>query len=376
MAYSSEDLKRRLQLSRELLSTHERPVLTKDLVDERLSGPGRHLEIDFPAKLGPKPDMAASGNPDAALPKADVVVLTYTSDEGKALADVMSPGRFSSDWTHYTRNFDEFLPKIRNGAPARKAGRLASHQVTEVDGKRVLLMKSELHMHQDFHTVNGHPTLPILDLFKQIIAEAKPSHFFCIGTAGGVYTKVPLGAVAASRSTKFMCEKDFKEEPYANKQFQSDWQIPVKHSESALELMAPFATHLTIASGDRLTDCPCRELQGHDAPKPTFLIDGHGGIPAFHPVLSTDFFEFGTDKNHLSDKGMAVEMDDAVLGLACSEVAAAPKWASIRNYSDPTINGTLDMRAQETCASRIYLRYGYWTSVAGALATWSVIAGL
>ena len=237
-------------------------------------------------------------------------------------------------------------------------------------------MKSELHMHQDFHTVNGHPTLPILDLFKQVLAEAKPSHFFCIGTAGGVYPKVPLGAVAASRSAKFMCEKDFKNEAFANKQYESDWELPLAHRAAALELMAPFAPNLAIAAGNSLSDCPCRALQGTAPPKPTFIVDGQGGIPKFHPVLTTDFFEFGTDKNDLEAKGMAVEMDDAVFGLACTEVASPPKWASIRNYSDPAINGSLAEKAQEDCASHIYLRYGYWTSVCGALATWSVIAGL
>jgi hypothetical protein len=69
-------------------------------------------------------------------------------------------------------------------------------------------------------------------------------------------------------------------------------------------------------------------------------------------------------------------MDDAVLGLVCSTLAQPPKWASIRNYSDPAINGALSERDQENCASRIYLHYGYWTSVLGAIATWSVVAGL
>jgi len=69
-------------------------------------------------------------------------------------------------------------------------------------------------------------------------------------------------------------------------------------------------------------------------------------------------------------------MDDAVFGLACYEMSTPARWASIRNYSDPEINGALDMGTQEQCASRIYLRYGYWTSVLGAIATWSVIAAL
>ena len=99
-------------------------------------------------------------------------------------------------------------------------------------------------------------------------------------------------------------------------------------------------------------------------------------FPAGLPILTTDYFEFGTDGNGLDKLGMAVEMDDAVLALVCAGLPAPPKWASIRNYSDPAINHGLAMRDQESCASKIYLRYGYWTSVQGALATWAIIAGL
>jgi len=82
--------------------------------------------------------------------------------------------------------------------------------------------------------------------------------------------------------------------------------------------------------------------------------------------LTTDFFEFGTDKNGLDKLGMAVEMDDAVLGLACSTMASPPKWASVRNYSDPAINSNLAMRAEENCAAGIYRRYGILDDVMSA----------
>jgi hypothetical protein len=69
-------------------------------------------------------------------------------------------------------------------------------------------------------------------------------------------------------------------------------------------------------------------------------------------------------------------MDDVVFRLARQDLgAAAPKWASIRNYSDPAVDGTLPVAQQEDCASKIYAKYGYWTSVLGAIATWSAIAG-
>jgi hypothetical protein len=377
MEYSQATLERRLQLARQLTSAYTR---SNEFLALELSGPGRSLQIDFPSGLTPDPSTGAVRDPGLPLPEADVVVLTYTSDESKALADVMTPGRFSRDWNHYTDGYDALLPKIRNGAPARKAGRLGSYWTTKIGTKNVLVFKSELHMHQDFFTQSGHPTLPIRDLFTQIIQQVKPSYFFCIGTAGGTYLDKPLGTVAMSRAVKFDCKKDFAHEPYAleTQPYTSSWTVPVTHHQSALKLMKGFSSNLVIQTDGTYASCPCEQLRPSEGspPQAYFLIDGQDGIGKSFPVLTTDYFEFGTDRNGLQKEGMAVEMDDAVLGLVCSTMAAPPRYASIRNYSDPAINGALSENQQETCASHIYLRYGYWTSVMGAIATWSVIAGL
>src|SRR5262245_47696936 len=120
MIYSAATLDRRLQLARQLTSPYTR---TGAFVDLQFAGPGRQLNIAFPGGLAPVVSTEPVHDPALPLPQADVVVLTYTSDEGKALADVMTPGRFMQDWNHYTHNFADLLPSIRNGAPARKAGR-------------------------------------------------------------------------------------------------------------------------------------------------------------------------------------------------------------------------------------------------------------
>jgi len=108
-------------------------------------------------------------------------------------------------------------------------------------------------------------------------------------------------------------------------------------------------------------------------------------MPKFHPILTTDFFEFGTSINHLEKEGCAVEMGDAVLGLAIEERKAAgkhtPNWAVVRNCSDPQINGLLkDEPKKESLqvlwAVYYYSSFGYWTSIMSALATWAIIAGL
>ena len=75
-------------------------------------------------------------------------------------------------------------------------------------------------------------------------------------------------------------------------------------------------------------------------------------------------------------------MGDAALGLAVSQLGAeAPKWAVIRNISDPQINGTLpdaprERDMQSHWAVWYYDTFGYWTSMMSALATWAIIAGL
>ena len=69
------------------------------------------------------------------------------------------------------------------------------------------------------------------------------------------------------------------------------------------------------------------------------------------------------------------------LGLACSELQHPPKWAVVRNMSDPVINGDLPthefrLNEQTTWAVGYYTAYGRYTSIMSALASWAIIAGL
>ena len=69
-------------------------------------------------------------------------------------------------------------------------------------------------------------------------------------------------------------------------------------------------------------------------------------------------------------------MGDAVLGLVTSEMTNPPRWAVVRNLSDPQINGAVEKDLQVNYAVWYYTRFGYWISVMSALATWGIIAGL
>ena len=96
--------------------------------------------------------------------------------------------------------------------------------------------------------------------------------------------------------------------------------------------------------------------------RPQIRLDGRD-MPEFHPILATDYFEYGTSVNRPDKEGAAVETGDAALGLACAELADPPPWAAVRNMSDPTINGDLPskefpLNEQTTWAVGYFTAYG------------------
>ena len=118
--------------------------------------------------------------------------------------------------------------------------------MTEIGKLKVLVYKTELHMHEDAKKLpNGTYTLPIKDMFKQMIGDAKPKVFLTTGTAGGVYCSMHLGDVMVSRAAEFYCQKDFATATFNHQKFQSKWTIPTKYVSAAEKLMQSFAGHLT-----------------------------------------------------------------------------------------------------------------------------------
>ena len=138
-------------------------------------GPRRHgvrattkaraaLDIDWPTGKEPVPfELPVEPDPTDPLPRADVLVITWTAAEMLALADVLTPGvNPRTRWYRYARHFEEYLPEIRSGAPARAVRRLGSYHPTRIGSKTVLCVKSELHLNQDGVTMGaGTATLPV-----------------------------------------------------------------------------------------------------------------------------------------------------------------------------------------------------------------------
>jgi hypothetical protein len=167
-----------------------------------------------------------------------------------------------------------------------------------------------------------------------------------------------------------------------------NWNVPKQYFDKAIELMQLFKDKLAEPEflPPTVNFAPLNNL-----PKPVrqnvpnIILDDGNQMPRFHPILTTDFFEFGTSINHLEREGCGVEMGDAVLGLVIEERkgggVSAPNWLVIRNCSDPQINGELRNKPakqslQAMWAVYYYKGFGYWTSVMSAITTWAIIAGL
>ncbi|HEY0370648.1 MAG TPA: hypothetical protein VGD79_01525 [Thermoanaerobaculia bacterium] len=333
------------------------------------------LDIPWPKGLGPRPepiDPAPSKN--ARLPRVDAVAMMDTEAEAEAMCDVFTPGHyFKTDWYTYARNFDAYKGQFGPKSATLDAPYLGKYFVVSIGDLKVLLYKTNLHMHDDSKKMpNGSYSLPLKQMLAQVIDDTKTSLFLTTGTSGGVYPQMQLGDVMATRAAHFLCTEDYKDAKFNGKTYTSKWTIDTQYAGVAHKLMQKFAKNLTAKGEPTTKHCSTNNTNEY----PTNIhFDGVAPVPPFHPILTTDSFMFGTSKNKLYRQGVAVEMDDAVLGLVCKEMPKPPKWASVRNLSDPCINGDLPYNEQSSCAEFYYSKYGYWTTVMSGIATWAILAG-
>jgi nucleoside phosphorylase len=322
-----------------------------------LMAPRNLTPIPWPHDLAPKPKLLKpKPDPESLLPECDYLIVTWTVAEALALSDILTPGyRSKTDWYLYTHRFHSHYKKIlRGGAPSLKSKRLGSWFITEINQKSVLCFKSELHMARDGSK------LPVKDLWLQLIKEVRPKLVITTGTAGAIGESVMLGDVVVTKKVRFDCNRTFKKSPFNNKQYIS---------------RATINTSQFSIANYKLLKVNAGKLP-HSSRTPEIIYKTSGLIKQTY-VVTTDFFAYDNTTNtfRLQSLGAVVEMGDAVLGLVCSRLGKiAPDWLAVRNASDPQIDGTLSKKEQIQMASRIYEKYGYWTTVESAIACWAVIA--
>jgi hypothetical protein len=322
------------------------------------TGLSRFTEIPWPKSLAPKTDAKARKGKAGALPKADVLVVTWTVDEGHALSRVLTPGKDSSnDYVSYRHNFAAISKKMRKGCPALAAGRLGTYWTTTIGGKKVVIFKSDSHLSQDVKKAPTQgQTLPNEDVWRQIVAEVDPRLVITTGTAGGIGTECEVGDVVVSRIVRFDCLNWLKKEPFAAAVYRDG---PAKSKYFAK------ARVLFKANSGQLPP---------DNARPPKIVMATTDDQA---VLTTDFFGFDTSDNHwkLQGLGSVCEMGDAILGRI-RDGMATPQWVAVRNVSDPQIKAEGTRKDQAHVAAQIYKGFGRWSSVCSGIVCWALIAAL
>lgn len=317
---------------------------TDKVLDRITYDPGQRehsLGINWPDGLAPTGVAAPRGQ---QVPAADVLVITWTAAEARALADVLTPGTQSTQWVYYSENWDTYEVQLTNRSPARESHRLCSWASVSIGGRKVVCCKFELHPATDA------PSLPTAQLAAQLAGQVSPKLVVTTGTAGGAGAGTNLGDVNVASAVRADFTTRLKGNPWSN----GGWQTTPAGAgqESRLATVAELAPEV--------------QLPGTD-----------GQLVLWHGVtVSTDFFAFDAADDHYGlrayEPGIrAVEMDDAAIAVG---VAAHVPFMSVRNASDPVMPDGSEASARQ--AEEIYRKYGYDTTVRSALATWALIAGM
>ncbi len=315
-----------------------------------VASPAPMQPIPWPAGLGPK----APASVPEELPNADVLVVTWTAAEANALADVLTPGRASSAWARYTDEWATYEPQLTDRSPARFSKCLGLWALSEIDGKRAVLFKSDLHMSTDAKS------LPIRQLWAQLVRAVEPKLVITTGTAGGIGEQTQLGDVCVTNGAKFNCQKEFKQEPFAQATYTGAQWSPGGQMSSCAGLLAVNAKELRpVATRD---------------PEVAAVIGKPGveTIDFFGFADATDYYGVASNDPDARNE----EMDDATLPLALGDIKSTVPWLSIRNASDPQVAHMETIEEEKKWAEEIYEKYGYWTTVGSAIACWAAIADL
>jgi hypothetical protein len=318
------------------------------------TGLSRFTDIKWPSGLVPRPDATPRKGKAGRLPHADVLLVTWTVDEGHALSRVLTPGKDSrNDYRSYRHNFSSISKKMRKGCPALKANRLGAYWTTKIGKNKVVVFKSDSHMSQDG------PQLPNSNVWKQIIEDLRPKLVITTGTAGGIGSQFEVGDVVVSPVVRFDCTSKFKNEPFRDADFSSSTPNSSK-----------------FATAKKLFKANAGQLPPDNARPPKIMKVSPAGLKS--SVVTTDFFGFDTSDDHFKLQGLGdvSEMGDAVLGLVSHEMGlTAPRWITVRNVSDPQIKADgMTLREQAAFAAHIYKAFGRWSSVCSAIVCWALIA--
>jgi nucleoside phosphorylase len=342
--------------------------------------------------VAPAPLPVAYQGPSAPLPKADVVVLTWTSAEWSAFDHVFlnsktTRPKVSSDWHHNWHFYSRSAPPP---TPEQATSPLwGYYQMVEIDGatgqkQRVLLFKCDSHL--------AHPPWfkGLAQMVKLILEDTQPKVIYSIGTAGGTRLDVRLGDTVVTNAAYIKLEKPENADAGINNQsFVCEGSFPATTLFSAVQQqlffhMSNVVTYPALQSAltelhKKVPDSANFGLNDllNDALRPEDLHDSRALPMQGTQLLTTDYYYIATGDD--AAQWAVLEMDDAVIAYAAAQ--AGVDYAFFRNISDPLVpsltaaGATIPEDVRDGWSGLIYQDYGFYTSFNGALTTWAAIAG-
>ena len=311
--------------------------------------------------------------PDDPLPKADVLIITWTTAETEALSYIFTSNHsFQSRWYEYKHNSAALIAGVPPNIvkePANKAlqeGITGYYYLVTVNGKKVLLFKSE------FHPADDGTGLPVINLVQQITNEVSPSLVISTGTAGasGSYLNAGDTVVTCSSCFYLLKPKSYPAFPAITNEeaFTNDVDFTLdyidKCNTDATGLILPVLKHIAAENSyPPFTHTPA-----------IFFKNVPGAIK--YDAVSSNGFTMD-DSAHtmgLQLLGTFNEMNDAFVAYALSKLPGNLPWLSIRNMSEPQAPDLSS--ATKAKFHGMYLKYGLYTTYNSALACWAVICGL
>ena len=338
--------------------------------------------IDWARAGAKKPQLLSTSGykKGGPLPKADIVIITWTSAEWQAFDHVFCDGdspmsrdassTWEKTWLPYSRNYLALTrPRVPNDnltthSPSLYNKAWGTFRLARLaNGKKAILFKSEMHVSEDG------PNIPLIAMMENILADSRPSLVLTIGTAGGSRPVDCLGSVNITNGAHFLLSGALGDKPFDDKTYSSTWKPKTTLLAKVRKLL--METPVTMAHLEELAP----KIKGNYSLRQLFNKEIQPGkIPPLAnvlriPVLTTNAFVIGTTDGKYKQYA-AMEMDDAVIGMVCAKKKV--NFGVVRNISDPVQNANLPYEVQKSWGSAIYGNYGLYTSFNGALCAWAI----
>lgn len=337
--------------------------------------------------------------PNASLPAADIVVITWTNAEWAAFDHVFCNSKkamnatetnWQKDWLAYTKGAP---PPPATGTNFHLWGFYRMVQITGQSKKKmkVLLFKAQAHLAYDPY-LQG-----LMAMTSSILADTGAKYMYSIGTAGGVSDADLLGNTVITNSAHLMMTNSHNiPSPLNNQTYTCTNWFP------SFGLMNTTKKHLFFALSNVASEAQYQYLYGELAKKmynngkPIASMNGIAVSDLVNaplkpqnlkqaetinckdkPLLTTDFYYIAQPGD--AAKYCILEMDDAVLAQVAGSKGVA--FAFVRNVSDPVVPSntaagqSIPDEIRNGWSSFIYDTFGFYTSYNGALSTWATIAG-